>query len=106
MRYCWSNAKRDFNIPLQITDILLTSYPDRESQDEEVRPVSQRPVSLANTKRPGSAKNLFQQSSSVLSGGGGEGSDDQDDALQKIIRQQQEEIDQDKMMEDQRRVKR
>ncbi|GMH82317.1 hypothetical protein TrST_g12547 [Triparma strigata] len=89
----------------KIADILLTSYPDRESQDEEVRPVSQRPVSLANTKRPGSAKNLFQQSSSVLSGGGGEGSDDQDDALQKIIQQQQEEIDQDKMMEDQRRVK-
>ncbi|GMH53849.1 hypothetical protein TL16_g01545 [Triparma laevis f. inornata] len=85
----------------KISDILLSSYPDRESQEEEARPVSQRPVSLANTKRPGSAKNLMHASSNLSTGDGSE----EDAHLQKIIQQQQQEIDHDKIMEDQRRVK-
>ena len=42
----------------KIEETLRLAYPETGPQVEEQRPVSLRPSSLANTKRPGSSKSL------------------------------------------------
>jgi len=79
----------------KIEETLRSAYPDTGPQVEEQRPVSLRPSSLANTKRPGSSKSLGSDPDPPRPNANSNDSAE----LSAIIQQQQEQIEVEKEME-------